>query len=331
MGTVVGTLLEALVAYQASRRSARPVTRALGRAGWVRANHAGRPVPTAGGVVPVLAATLPSLMRGGGGPGERGAGGVRGAATPVVLTAALAGLLDDGAGGRGPRGLRGHLEAYRNRRELTTALLKAGAISTAALSAAVGHTGRLGALRGLLGAAAATLGANAMNQLDTRPGRAGTAFLAASAAVLALSEPGRRRSVAACVVPLAAATAGWLPLDLRGEAMLGDTGANALGAALGWAAGEGLSLRQLAAWTVSLAVFNVTADRVSLAASVDRLEGWIRRRAAARRGFPAVRRRMPRLAAHPAPQVLDTGTGAPRGAGKGDGYVPGGAGSVAGS
>ena len=61
-----------------------------------------------------------------------------------------------------------------------------------------------------------------LNQLDTRPGRALKAFLAGAALV---------RGPAKGYVPIAVLLA---PYDLREMTMLGDAGANALGALLGF-------------------------------------------------------------------------------------------------
>ena len=73
--------------------------------------------------------------------------------------------------------------------------------------------------RSLSGALLVGLAANVLNQLDTRPGRALKAYLAAG-----------RSCFGAPLVPGAVLLA---PYDLREMAMLGDAGSNALGAMLG--------------------------------------------------------------------------------------------------
>ena len=60
-----------------------------------------------------------------------------------------------------------------------------------------------------------SLSANALNQLDTRPGRALKAFLLGS---LVVGRPSRRALAIAVLIA---------PYDLREMAMLGDAGANA--------------------------------------------------------------------------------------------------------
>jgi hypothetical protein len=111
------------------------------------------------------------------------------------------GLADDRSSGA-ERGFAAHLRARR-----TTGMLKLVGIPLVALVRT----------RSLSGALLVSLSANALNQLDTRPGRALKAYIAAALVVDA---------------PLALAVL-LAPYDLREMAMLGDGGANGLGAMLG--------------------------------------------------------------------------------------------------
>jgi hypothetical protein len=124
---------------------------------------------------------------------------------PGVAPVAALGLADDLWSGS-ERGFRAHLRSGR-----TTGTLKLVAIPAYALLRT----------RSLSAAALVALAANALNQLDTRPGRALKAFFLASAAL-------RIRSRALWGGVLLA------PYDLREMTMLGDAGANALGAVLGF-------------------------------------------------------------------------------------------------
>src|SRR5204862_6898428 len=125
----------------------------------------------------------------------------RGARLPLVgWTVALheplvtaIGLADDRWSGE-ERGFAAHLRARR-----TTGVLKLVGIPIVALART----------RSLSGALLVSLSANALNQLDTRPGRALKAYLVAATVVRA------PRGVAVCL----------LPYDLREMAMLGDAGA----------------------------------------------------------------------------------------------------------
>jgi glycosyl transferase family 2 len=111
------------------------------------------------------------------------------------------GLADDRWSGE-ERGFRAHLRARR-----TSGVLKLVGIPLVALVRT----------RSLSAALLVALSANALNQLDTRPGRALKAYLAAALVVDA---------------PLALAVL-LTPYDLREMAMLGDGGSNGLGAMLG--------------------------------------------------------------------------------------------------
>ena len=111
--------------------------------------------------------------------------------------------------------------------------------------------------RSLSGAILVGLAANALNQLDTRPGRAIKAYLAAAAALDA---------------PLAAAVL-IAPYDLREMAMLGDAGANALGALLGLRSVSRFTggRRWLAIGT--LAALTALGERISLGGLIERTPG----------------------------------------------------------
>jgi hypothetical protein len=123
-----------------------------------------------------------------------------------VAAIALLGLADDLWSGP-ERGFRAHLA-----KGSTTGMAKAVGIPLVALVTT----------RSLRKATVVALAANVLNQLDTRPGRALKAFLAAAALV---------RGPAKSYVPIAVLLA---PYDLREMTMLGDAGANALGALLGF-------------------------------------------------------------------------------------------------
>ncbi|MEO6205169.1 MAG: hypothetical protein ABIO67_07300 [Mycobacteriales bacterium] len=177
---------------------------------WTRLNHRGDPVSLASG--PALAIA--------------GAAALRlplPAAMVAGLGAGLVGAYDDAAdaaGGLHAKGLRGHLAALRSGR------VTSGAVKVVGLAAVGGATARLLGRRTpvdlMLGTALIAGSANLLNLLDLRPGRA---LKVGVVAALAQGQPG-----------LVAATGALLPDDLAERTMLGDTGANALGALLGAAA-----------------------------------------------------------------------------------------------
>lgn len=161
---------------------------------------------------------------------------VVGVAVPSVAPVAAIGLADDLWSGP-ERGFRAHLRAGA-----TTGMLKLVAIPLWALWRT----------RSLSGAVLVGLAANAINQLDTRPGRALKAYLIGSALV-----GGRPRRGVAVAVLLA-------PYDLREMTMLGDAGSNALGAMLGLGSVRRLTgLRRMSA-IGALAAVTVLGERHSL-------------------------------------------------------------------
>ena len=188
--------------------------------GWVRTNYRGRPVSLSTGLAAALGATAGSLAT---------TGRVRTAAMIIAPAAALAGAYDDlcapSAETAADKGLAGHLAAIRSGR-VSGGVAKAALIGVASLAAATLTRAGRGpvelALRG--GLIAAT--ANLVNLFDLRPGRAGKV----TAAVAALSLGGPGGGIAAAVL---GATAASLPHDLAERGMLGDLGANTLGALLG--------------------------------------------------------------------------------------------------
>ena len=126
-----------------------------------------------------------------------------------------------------PRGWRGH-GAAALRGELSTGMLKAAGSLGLALFA-MSFAGPL-QRRWLLAAAVLVLATNAFNLLDLRPGRAIKAFVLLGAG-LTLGSLDVRPLWALGLFAAPALVAGLY--DLRERAMLGDTGANLLGALAG--------------------------------------------------------------------------------------------------
>jgi hypothetical protein len=163
-------------------------------------------------------------------------GAAVGLAVPEVAVVAAVGLADDLWSGP-ERGFRGHFSGG-----LTTGTLKAVAIPLWALWRT----------RSLTGALLVSLSANVLNQLDTRPGRALKAFLLGS---LLVGPPSRRALAVAVLIA---------PYDLREMAMLGDAGANALGALLGWKSVESFTGARRFAVIGGLAALTALGERRSL-------------------------------------------------------------------
>ena len=165
--------------------------------------------------------------------------------------AAAFGAYDDLAGSGDRRGFRGHLGALRQG-EVTTGAVKLGGIGvTGVVSAALAGGSPVDVI---LNAGLVAGSANLLNLFDLRPGRA-IKVAAASGVVLGAVGPD---SVAA---PLGAALA-LLPEDLGERAMLGDAGANALGAMLG-ASAAGLSRPSRIALLAGIAGLTAASEKVS--------------------------------------------------------------------
>ncbi|MFG3323081.1 hypothetical protein ACGF3J_33985 [Streptomyces sp. NPDC048171] len=184
-----------------------------GRERWERENHAGRTVDLYAGPACALAAAV-------------GTARVRPAAGLAVLAAGACGAYDDVAGaGDARRGFRAHLTALRDG-EVTAGAVKLFGVSGAALAAGAVLKDR--PLDRLLAGVVIAGAAHLVNLLDVRPGRAGAAVLALGAPGLLRSGPGAETAAVAM-----GAAAAVLPDDVAERTMLGDTGAHALGAALG--------------------------------------------------------------------------------------------------
>jgi len=178
------------------------------------------------------------------------------------------GVYDDLAGSGKRRGLRGHLGALAHG-EVTTGAVKL---------AGIGATGLAGGL--LLGGDPADIvinagliagGANLLNLFDLRPGRA-IKVSAASAALIAGGSAvtvGGVAGAAAVAAPLGAALA-LLPEDLCERAMLGDAGANALGAMLGAAAAVSLPRPARIALLAGITTLTVASEKVSFTKVIER-------------------------------------------------------------
>jgi UDP-GlcNAc:undecaprenyl-phosphate GlcNAc-1-phosphate transferase len=215
--------------------------RGLASGGHVRANWRGRSLPFPLGVLTPAAALLalvPLTLLARLAPAEV----FHPETIPVALYALgviALGLIDDSLGtprrapgeagspALAPRGWRGHGSAVV-RGELSTGALKAaGSLGLALL--AMGELG-LSDGRWLLASAVLVLATNAFNLLDLRPGRASKVFVLMGAG-LTIGAWEVRPLWALGLFAGPALVAG--AYDLRERAMLGDTGANLLGALAG--------------------------------------------------------------------------------------------------
>lgn len=201
-----------------------------------RSNFRGRTVSLAGGLAAVVTVAI----------------GARTIALLVaVLGAGAVGLYDDLFGTHQAKGLAGHLRALLRGR-ITTGVVKLAVVASSALAAALLLHGVHP--RALLDTVLIAGSANLLNLFDLRPGRALKVALVAAAAARAGW--------------LAGTCLGLLPYDLRERTMLGDTGANALGAALGVTVARH-SLAVVVPVTVAVVAMTLVSERVSFSRVID--------------------------------------------------------------
>lgn len=238
-----------------------------------RANYRGRSLPTAGGLVVVLAVLLAVALV--------GFDSVAGfelvpidaqLGWPSMLVAALGfgflGFVDDLLGDSSSQGFRGHLLAM-GRGRLTTGGLKLVGGGVVALVAVMTLRPYTGNLRWLVAdTLVVALAANLANLFDRAPGRV-TKFAGIGTVALVLVAPWEWGATVNVEIPPVAtvlvvgAAFGLLWPELRERTMLGDTGANVVGAALGLGlvGGVGQTARLVA--LAVLVALNLASERVS--------------------------------------------------------------------
>lgn len=251
------------LAVAAGVAGARAVLRALGtQEALRRTNFRGRTVSLAGGPALAAGAAVSAAVA---------------APSPVAAVAALTagvgsgavGLYDDVVGNRPEqktaKGFAGHLAALREGR-VTSGLVKIVGVGAAGLAASallaadpgrprrVTRAGRAADL--LLGAGVIAGTANLLNLFDLRPGRA----LKVSGLVGAPLSLGRAGGLAAGPLGVAASV---LHDDLDERVMLGDSGANALGALLGVALAARTGPAGRAAALAAIAALTAASEKVS--------------------------------------------------------------------
>lgn len=250
-----------------------------GRLGWLacrpifagpalrRPNWRDRPVPTAAGLIlplVVMGAEAGRAVFGAFGVGTPGTTPARLAVLVTVLGFALLGAVDDVVGMGDQRGFRGHLGALARGR-MTTGTLKLVGGAMLAVAVAGSLLGRA-PLRLAGDAALIALSANAANLFDRAPGRVIKVGVVAFAVLVAVA--GERARLGPVAVVMGAAL-GLLVDDLRELLMVGDAGANALGAVLGLGLVVAASpLVRTIALVVVVAV-NVAGELVSFSRVID--------------------------------------------------------------
>ncbi|MEU8264774.1 hypothetical protein AB0C02_29665 [Micromonospora sp. NPDC048999] len=272
-----GRLLAVGAGVAAARYVLREVRTSPSAPALERTNFRGRTVTLAAG---------PALAVGAATAGALGAGSAPAGAAALLagVGAGTVGLYDDIVGARPEqktaKGFAGHLAALREGR-VTAGLVKIVGVGAAGLGAAAllaadrrvaahprrqraGAVGR--GLDVLLGAGVVAGTANLVNLLDLRPGRALKAGMLLGAPLSA----GPYGGIAAGAV---GAAAGLVRDDLDERVMLGDSGANALGALLGVSLAARTGPLGRAGVLAVLAALTAASEKVSFTQVIQRTPG----------------------------------------------------------
>lgn len=241
---------------------------AFGADVFARQNYRDRLLPTAVGVLVALVAlavdaAVAVAIAAGAEPDTAAVDGLR-LVSLTALAFALLGLLDDLGGAGESGGFRGHLRSLAAGRLTTGAIKLFGGAAVGVVAVATIEPDSLG--RVLADGALVALAANLGNLFDRAPGRTTKVSLVAFAAlVLAVGAVPELAGVALVV----GAGAGLLPADLAERLMLGDAGANVLGAVLGLGVVMSCAPASRTAVLVAVAALNLASERVSFSRVID--------------------------------------------------------------
>ena len=240
--------------------------------GLARTNLRGRRVPTAMGLLAVLAVVIieggRSLF------GAFGVGNAPGDPARILVLAAcvgfgLLGLFDDLVGSDGDHGFRGHFTAAAHGR-ITTGFVKV--VGGAALAVVLVSANRtdISGVWVVADAVLVALAANLSNLFDRAPGRAIKIGLVAWIPIALVA---RADSVGVAVAPAIGAFAGLLGDDLHERLMLGDTGANVLGGVLGLAVVLECAATARIAVLCVLVALTIVSEWISFSRVIERVPG----------------------------------------------------------
>ena len=236
----------------------------------LRTNYRGIDVPVAGGIVIAASVVFAEAARAAYNIATGDDGGAGDPERAAVLFAAvgfcLLGVFDDLAGNADAKGFRGHLAALARGRLTTGGLKLFGGAAVAVIAVAAGREVSLERL--MADAALVALAANLANLFDRAPGRVTKFALVSFGALLAATGAPALLAASAVVV---GAGAGTLVPDLRERVMLGDAGANVLGAVVGLAVVLTTAPMTRTIVLVVVLILNVASEVVSFSRVIARV------------------------------------------------------------
>jgi UDP-N-acetylmuramyl pentapeptide phosphotransferase/UDP-N-acetylglucosamine-1-phosphate transferase len=224
----------------------------------LRTNHRGEELTLAQGPAVVLGSAT-AIALASGLPWH-----VRGAGLLATGGAGALGAYDDLFGAADTKGLRGHLGALAQGEVTSGAVKVVGIGATGLVAGAWARHGRGGLVDSCLAGIVVAGAANVLNLFDLRPGRAAKVFLAVAGSSMYGSD-----GVGDLLAGPVGAALCLLPEDLAERCMLGDTGANYLGAALGTAAAATMSRPALLGTGVVLVGLTMLSERVSFSEVIE--------------------------------------------------------------
>lgn len=225
--------IQFLLGYAIVKLMLPPLSRLLFTSGLVRENFRGDRIPTALGLIFPLTLPVPymilSLRETGLPPGDLFL------LLFLITGMGLLGLCDDLLKNDAQKGLRGHItELFKG--NLTSGGLKAiaGVIFSLAFAVGLQVLKKSGWWLVIPHTLLVALAANSFNLFDLRPGRAVKVFILAIIIILVLlSAAGKMNPYVYLSISVLGAVFAYIPTDLKARGMLGDTGANFLGALFG--------------------------------------------------------------------------------------------------
>lgn len=190
----------------------------------------------------------------------------------------ILGILDDIFGSREVGGFKGHFKKLIFEHKITTGAIKAIGGGIVSLYAGWMITGGESLVKWAIAFIVIALATNTLNLLDLRPGRAAAVFFLGLAVtyIAALGNIAAPWIVASIVI----VTIIFAITDSRGKAMMGDSGSNSVGAAMGL----GIVINTgIAAQIISITIFaaiHIYSEKHSISALIEknRVLNWIDRR-----------------------------------------------------